>query len=97
MASMKKKNIIITFSILLGVCVLAYAANILLDYNYMFLMRGDGTPYDILFNLVNGSPVLYPLGVVLLFYIYIAVFYLLYFLISGSVRRSKAAALSGRA
>lgn len=97
LASMKRVNIPVTYMIVMAFCVPAYLVNKIADCNYMFLMRGDGTPYDILFNLVNGSPVLYPLGVVLLFYIYIAVFYLLYFLISGSVRRSKAAALSGRA
>lgn len=75
LASMKKKNIPITFAILLGVCVLAYAANILVDYNYMFLMAGDGTPYDILYNLVGGNKILYPLGVVVLFFIYIGIFY----------------------
>ncbi len=79
MASMQRRNIGITFSILLGFCGAAYIANILLDYNYMFLMRGDGTPYDILFNLVEGSEVLYPLGVVLLFLVYITVFYAVYF------------------
>ena len=47
-ASMKKKNIWITFCVLLGFCVAAYVTNHLVDYNYMFLMRGDGTPYDIL-------------------------------------------------
>lgn len=80
MASMKKKNIIITFSILLGCCILAYIANICVDYNYMFLMRGDGTPYDILFNLVGGHPVLYPVGVVMLFLMYIVGYYGIYFL-----------------
>lgn len=72
---MKKKNIPVTFLILLCFCVAAYAANVLLDYNYMFLMAGDGTPYDILYNLVGGSPVLYPMGVVVLFLIYISCFY----------------------
>ena len=75
MASMKKKNIGITFAILFVFCTLAYIANVTIDYNYMFLMRGDGTPYDILYNLVGGNAVLYPLGVVLLFVIYIAAFY----------------------
>ena len=54
-------------------------------------MAGDGTPYDILFNLVDGSKVLYPLGVVLLFVVYISVFYAVYFVknkatVSSSVR-----------
>ena len=76
MASMKRRNVGITFSILLGFCVAAYVANRLIPYNYMFLMRGDGTPYDLLFDLLGGNPVLYPLSVVLLFLLYIALFYL---------------------
>lgn len=87
MTSMKKKNIPITFAILLGFCVAAYTANVILEYNYMFLMRGDGTPYDILFNLVGGNPIAYPIGVVVLFLIYIAIFYFAYYLVKG--RRKK--------
>ncbi len=80
MASMKKRNIGITFGILLGFCVAAYGANALLDYNYMFLRQGDGTPYDILYNLVGGHPVFYPLGVVVLFLVYIVGYYAVYYL-----------------
>ena len=75
LASLKKKNIWLTVTILLGFCVAAYTANILVDYNYMFLMAGDGTPYDILYNLVGGHKVWYPLSVVGLFYLYITGFY----------------------
>ena len=74
-AEMKKKNIPITAAILGGFCIAAYTANILLDYNYMFLREGDGTPYDIIYNLVNGNQVLYPLIVVGLFVLYIMLFY----------------------
>jgi uncharacterized membrane protein YwaF len=81
MASMKKINIPISLSILSGFCVAAYVANVLIDYNYMFLMRGDGTPYDIFYNLVGGNPVIYPIVVVLLFFIYISVFYAVFFAI----------------
>lgn len=79
MTSMKKRNIPITFSILTFFCLAAYIANIVIDYNYMFLMRGDGTPYDIFFNLLGGHPVLYPLCVVLLFVVYIILFYLIFY------------------
>lgn len=82
MTRMEKKNIPITFTILLCFCVAAYIANILLDYNYMFLMRGDGTPYDILFNWVGGNKVLYPLGVVALFLMYICGYYWVHYLVS---------------
>lgn len=81
MASMKKKNIWLTFCILLGFCGAAYIANITIPYNYMFLMRGDGTPYDIFYNLVNGHPVFYPLTVVALFLLYITVFYTVFYMI----------------
>lgn len=79
LASMKKKNIVFTIAILGGFCVAAYIANIFTNSNYMFLLRGDGTPYDIVFNLVNGNPVLYPLCVVLLFVLYITAFYSIWF------------------
>ena len=75
MAGMKKKNIPVTAAILGGFCVMAFTANQLLDYNYMFLRRGDGTPYDIFYNLVNGNQVLYPIIVVGLFVLYIMLFY----------------------
>ncbi len=75
LASMQRRNIRITCAILGGFCVTAYIVNHIIDYNYMFLVRGDGTPYDILYNLVGGHPVWYPLGVVALFVVYIAAFY----------------------
>ena len=79
MTSLKKKNIPISLGILFAFCIGAYGANHLLDYNYMFLMRGDGTPYDIFFNLLNGHRVFYPLTVVGLFVAYISAFYHIYF------------------
>lgn len=81
MTSMKKNNIWITFAILFAFCLAAYIANVLLDYNYMFLTRGDGTPYDIVYNLVNGSRIWYPVSVVVLFLMYIAVFYFVYYMV----------------
>ncbi|MCR5808176.1 MAG: YwaF family protein [Clostridiales bacterium] len=80
MASMKRGNLPITFAIIVGVSALAYIADRLIPYNYMFLIRGDGTPYDIIYGIVKGSPVLYPLTVVLLFILYICLFYLIYYL-----------------
>ena len=88
MASLKKKNIPITFAILLGFCGAAYVANITLDYNYMFLMRGDGTPYDVLMTIVGGNQTAYTIGVVVLFLIYIVLFYSVYYLINR--KRKKA-------
>ena len=90
LAGMKKRNVWITFTILGGFCVPAYIANITMGTNYMFLMRGDGTPYDILFNLLGGSPILYPIAVIALFLIYITLFYGILFRIRA--RRAKKSA-----
>ena len=87
LAGMKKKNIGLTFGILLTFCAAAYIANATIPYNYMFLMAGDGTPYDILYALVGGSKILYPLSVITLFLVYIALFYWLFNTFS---RRKKA-------
>lgn len=88
MRSMKKRNMPITFAILAFFCVAAYIANIFTDSNYMFLLRGDGTPYDILFNLLGGHAVLYPVSVVALFVVYIWAYYAIFRLCT----RKKAAA-----
>ena len=87
MASMKRENIWITFVILCVFCAAAYAANILVDYNYMFLMSGDGTPYDILYNLVNGHKVVYPICVVALFLVYICAFYGVFYLVKRAKKQ----------
>lgn len=91
MKSMKPRNIPITYAILLAFCVLAAIGNTIVPYNYMFLVSGDGTPYDILYNLVGGNPVLYPMMVILLFLIYIAAFYGVYMLIVKRLRKNKTA------
>ena len=89
LASMKKKNIGITFGILLSFCVAAYIANVTIPYNYMFLMAGDGTPYDILYNLLGGHKVFYPVSVVALFVVYIVVYYWVFYLFSRRKAKNK--------
>lgn len=89
MASMKRTNMYVTFNILLCFCLAAYVANHLLDMNYMFLMRSDGTPYDIVFNLVGGNPVIYPLLVVGLFLLYMAIYYAAFYAVGVRQRKSQ--------
>ena len=78
MLSLKKENYIITLSILLGFSIIAYVVNVIIDYNYMFLMHHEGTPYSIFYNLVGGSPIFYPIVVVSIFVIYVSLFYFIY-------------------
>lgn len=89
MASMKKRDMPIVVGIIVLFSVLAYVANVILDYNYMFLMNHDGTPYSIFYNLVNGNKVLYPLIVVGLFIAYILLFYTVYYFIEKKVKQKK--------
>ena len=90
MAPLKKREMAVTYCILLGFCVAAYVTNHLVDYNYMFLVRGDGTPYDILFNLVGGHNIWYPVCVVGLFLVYITVFYGIHYLIEKKAAKKTA-------
>jgi uncharacterized membrane protein YwaF len=78
MESMKKENLWITLAILGGFTLAALIANLTLDYNYMFLMNHDGTPYVIFWNMVGGNRVLYAITVVLIFVIYILLYYYIY-------------------
>ena len=89
MASMRPKNIPITMGILGSFAIMAYLANLLWDRNYMFLSRGDGTPYDIFYNLFNGHPVMYPACVVGLFVVYIALYYQAYYAICKVVKKTE--------
>lgn len=88
MCSMKKKNIPLVLGILFMFCALALGANLLLDYNYMFLMSHDGTPYVIFYNLVNGNKILYPMIVILLFVAYVLGFIYIFNFIKNKSERN---------
>jgi uncharacterized membrane protein YwaF len=81
LSSMKKNNVWISFVILLAFAVIAYPVNVAFGCNYMFLMRDDGTPYFIFYNLVNGHKVLYPIIVVGTLLLYICIFYTVFYYI----------------
>ena len=85
LAKLRKRSVLPCLALLFGFCGVAYGANHLLDYNYMFLVSGDGTPYDIAYNLVGGSPLWYPLLVVALFVVYMGAFYG----VAALIRKSK--------
>lgn len=89
MSSLKKQNIWITFTILLGFCAAAYIVNRLFPCNYMFLMQGDGTPYDIVYNWVGGHKLFYPLIVAALFLVYIGMFYGVYYFVKKRIGKVK--------
>ena len=89
MTSMKKKNIPITYIILVCFCVSAYVANKLIGYNYMFLMNAEGTPYQMFYNLYNGNKILYPLTIPALFMLYASIYYIVYAIIMKKKQKNK--------
>ena len=104
MLSMKKKNIWITHAILGVFAVLAYLVNVVLGLsyggdifknspNYMFLMADDGTPYTIVTAMTGGNKVLYPIVVILLLVVYMAIFYGVCFLVRYLYGKKKAPTL----
>ena len=80
MASMKWRNYPNTSLLMLVFCALAYAVDRWLDKNYMFLMRSDGTPYNIVEAMTGSRQPLYAIAVVVLFLVYIVIFYALFHL-----------------
>ena len=79
MISMKPKNLWTSYSILGSFGVVAYIVNLLLDKNYMFLMRDDGTPYFIFYQMVNGNRVLYPMIVIATLAVWMSGYYLVFY------------------
>lgn len=91
MISLKIKNMWISYVILFGFSSAACLVNTLTGFtNYMFLVSHDGTPYSILYNMVNGNKIIYPVLVILIFVIYIAVYYLTALLIRYIAKKARA-------
>lgn len=76
---MEKRNI----PFVIGVLFIYMTITLIVDYtlgkNFMFFMGGEGTPFDIFFNLVKGNLILYQIIVYILQCGYIGVFYLIYY------------------
>ena len=87
LAQLKKRSVVPCLALLGLFCGGAMIANAALDYNYMFLRNHDGTPYQILYDLVGGHAVLYPVAVIALFVVYMGAFYG----IAALIRKSKKA------
>lgn len=85
-ATLQRRNMPGTFGLLFGFCGAAVIANELLDYNYMFLRSHDGTPYQIVYDLVGGHEILYPVCVIGLFVVYMVGFYAVTFLLRSKKR-----------
>ena len=86
LVGMKRRNIPISFAILAVFEGLALGVDIWqretpYQSNYMFFMTPDGTPFQICLDIVGGSQVLYTVFVMLLYFVYLALFYAGYALV----------------
>ena len=96
LAEMKPRNIPVSFAILAVFEGLALAADIWqkptpYQSNYMFFMTPDGTPFQICLDIVGGNQVLYTAFVMLLYFVYLALFYAGYTVVKRclAARRAK--------
>ena len=87
MQSMQKRNVWIELLSFVVFCGVAYIVNVILSTNYMFLVRGDGTPYDVFYNFTNGDPILYAALVIGTLLLYILAFFGIYYLVTKRKRR----------
>ncbi len=86
---MEKRNIPFTIGIIFVLTSITLVVDYTTGKNYMFLLRGDGTPFDIFFNLVNGNVILYQIIVYILHCGYIGLFYVIYYLIIKLINNKK--------
>ena len=91
MQSMKKRNIPIVLATLGCFCVFAMISNAAFDQNYMFLLDPEGTPYSLVYDFAGGNKYLYAICVILLFVVYIAIFYAIYYWATSKKRKAQKA------
>jgi uncharacterized membrane protein YwaF len=87
--TMDKKTWLINTAILIVFSGCAWIGEIYLPADYMFLKSPDGTPFTILWNWFNGSKIFYPLSVIFVQLIFLALFYGAVNLIRFIVARKK--------
>ena len=87
---MEKRNIPFT----IGVLVIYMSIALLVDYltgkNFMFLIGGSDTPFEIIFSMVKGNLIIYQIILYVLQCGYIGLFYLVYHLIIKLISKRKA-------
>lgn len=85
--TLTKDTIKWTAPILFVYSCIAWVVALITKINYMFMLSSDGTPFAILYNLVNGNKVLYPLSVILLQICILLLFYLVVFIIRKCISK----------
>lgn len=84
---MEKRNI----PFVIGVLFVYMSITLVVDYitgkNYMFFLGGDGTPFQLFFDLVQGNLVAYQIIIYILQCGYIGLFYLIYYPLNKWIKK----------
>ncbi|MCR5491833.1 MAG: YwaF family protein [Bacilli bacterium] len=83
------KDMLVTFAVMLLFEGVALLVDFTLDENYMFFRSSSGTPFSIFETIAAGNQVVYVILVILGMHAYVAVYYLIYFIVE-KVREAKA-------
>ena len=86
---MEKRNIPFVIGILFVLMSIALVVDYTTGKNFMFFLGGEGTPFDIFFNLVQGNLIAYQVIIYVLQCGYIGAFYLVYYLITRWIKNKK--------
>lgn len=86
---MEKRNIPFVIGILVVLMTVALVVDYTTGKNYMFLLGGEGTPFDLFLNMVGGNLIAYQIIIYILQCGYIGLFYVVYYLVIKLINKKK--------
>ena len=87
---MEKRNIPFVVGILFTYMTIALIMAYAFQKNFMFYFSGDGTPFTIFYDLVQGNKIIYQIIIYILQCGYIGLFYLVYYPVVKAIDNRKA-------
>ena len=86
---MEKRNIPFVIGILFVYMSIALAVDYATGKNFMFFLGGDGTPFQLFLDMVQGNLIAYQIIIYILQCGYIGLFYAIYYPVVKAIRRKK--------
>lgn len=86
---MEKRNIPFVIGILFVYMSIALAVDYATGKNFMFFLGGDGTPFQLFMDMVQGNLIAYQIIIYILQCGYIGLFYAIYYPVVKAIRRKK--------
>lgn len=86
---MEKRNIPFVIGVLFVYMSIALTVDYITGKNFMFLLKGDDTPFEIIYTLVQGNLIGYQIIIYILQCGYLGLFYVVYYLICKWIDNKK--------